>query len=98
MAQFQVYRLASGVLVIDIQSPLASVHPTRLVVPLIEPDGHVAPITRLNPAVEFAGKTWILGSQFTTTVDAALLRTPLGSLADEEWTVKAAIDFLLNGF
>lgn len=98
MAQFDVYRLPDGVRVVDVQSPLAAVHPTRLVVPLIAPDHDAASITRLNPAIDFEGSTWLLGPQFMTTVDAALLKSPIGSLAEEEWTIKASIDFLLNGF
>lgn len=98
MAQFDVYRLADGVRVIDVQSPLATVHATRLVIPLIAPDGDAASITRLNPTIDFGGSTWLLSPQFMTTVDATLLKTLIGSLAGEEWTIKASIDFFLNGF
>ncbi|MBB4152387.1 toxin CcdB [Sphingomonas jinjuensis] len=98
MAQFDVYQLSDGLYVVDVQSPLATVHPTRLVVPLIAPDGDAASITRLNPAIEFDGSTWLLGPQFMTSVDATLLKTSVGSLVEEEWTIKASIDFHLNGF
>ncbi len=97
-AQFDVYRLPDGIQVVDVQSPLASVHATRLVLPLIAPTDGAAVVQRLNPLVTLNGEHWLLATHFATTVDARLLRTPVGSLADQEWTIKSALDFLLNGF
>ena len=98
MAQFDIYLLRDGTHVVDVQSPLASVHATRLVIPLVDPDEDTSPLSRLNPRVLVDGQPWLLGIQFTSTVDAKLLKAPVGSLADEEWSIKGAIDFLINGF
>ena len=44
------------------------------------------------------GEPWLLATHFAVTLDAKLLRARIGSLADQEWTIKAALDFLINGF
>ncbi len=98
MAQFDVYRLPDGMRVVDVQSRFASVHATRLVIPLIAPDEQAASTTRLNPLLEIDGETWILAIQFASTLDERLLRTPIASLARDDLVIKGAIDFLINGF
>ncbi|WP_294216949.1 CcdB family protein [uncultured Sphingomonas sp.] len=98
MAQFDVYILPDGAHVVDVQSPLASVHRTRLVIPLIDPSDDTNVVGRLNPKVTLDGEPWLLATHFAVTLDAKLLRGRIGSLADQEWTIKAALDFLINGF
>ncbi|ATI55873.1 MAG: CcdB family protein [Sphingomonas sp.] len=98
MAQFDVYILPDGAHVVDVQSPLASVHRTRLVIPLIDPSDDTNVVGRLNPQVTLDGEPWLLATHFAVTLDAKLLRARIGSLADQEWTIKAALDFLINGF
>ena len=97
-AQFDVYRLPNGRLVVDVQSPLATVHGTHLVIPLIEWGDATPAIDRLNPRLDFDGSTWVLATHFATTIDAKLLKDAVASLADEEWAIKGALDFLVNGF
>lgn len=98
MAQFDVFLLRESTYVVDVQSPLASVHGTRLVIPLIVPDHDARQTTRLNPELTFAGERRLLAIQFASTIDAGKLTTPVGSLAHEEWAIKGAIDFLISGF
>ena len=97
-AQFDVYRLPDQTLVVDVQSPVASVHGTRLVIPLIEASDTTLPIARLNPQFSVQGRTWVLGTHFATTIDAKALHQVVDSLAREEWAIKGALDFLVNGF
>lgn len=98
MAQFDVYQLPDGMRVVDVQSRFASVHATRLVIPLIAPDEQAASTTRLNPQLEIEGEPWILAIQFASTLDERLLKAPIASLAHAEFAIKDAIDFLINGF
>lgn len=98
MAQFDVYRLPNGTRVVDVQSRFASVHATRLVIPLVRPDSEAKQTTRLNPLLDMNGEPWLLAIQFASTLDANLLRNPIGSLAHEDLAIKGAIDFLINGF
>ncbi|MEH3035183.1 MAG: CcdB family protein [Sphingomonas adhaesiva] len=97
-AQFDVYRLADRTLVVDVQSPLASVHATRLVIPLIAMKDATPSVSRLDPHVGIDGKPWVLATHFATTVDAKALTVPVASLAHEERAIKGALDFLINGF
>ncbi|MEH3045955.1 CcdB family protein [Sphingomonas adhaesiva] len=97
-AQFDVYRLSDRTLVVDVQSPLASVHATRLVIPLIAMEEATPAVSRLNPKLSIDGKPVVLATHFVTTVDAKALTVPVASLADEEWAIKGALDFLINGF
>ncbi|USU03727.1 CcdB family protein [Sphingomonadaceae bacterium OTU29MARTA1] len=98
MAQFDVYLLRDTTYVVDVQSPLASVHATRLVIPLIAPDADASPTSRLNPLLTLDGQQWVLATHFASTVDASTLKAPVASLAHEEWAIKGAIDFLTGGF
>ncbi len=97
-AQFDVYRLPDATLVVDVQSPLASVHATRFVIPLLPLGDATPPIPRLNPQVSMDGQPWVLATHFATTVDNRILTYPVGSVADQEWVIKGALDFLVNGF
>jgi toxin CcdB len=97
-AQFDVYRLPDGTFVVDVQSPLASVHRTRLVVPLIALEDSTPVIARLNPQLRVDGELFVLATHFATTIDGKLLTQVVASLADQEWTIKGALDFLINGF
>lgn len=98
MAQFDVYRLEDGTRIVDAQSPLASIHSTRFVIPLIEPDTDADRIDRLNPVFEIGETRWLLAIHFASTIDARLLRSPIASLAHEDIAIKDSIDFLINGF
>ncbi len=97
-AQFDVYRLPDATLVVDVQSPLASVHATRFVIPLLPLGDATPPIPRLNPKVSMDGQPWVLATHFATTVDNRILTHPVGSVADQDWVIKGALDFLVNGF
>lgn len=98
MAQFDVYILPDGGHVVDVQFPLANVHRTRLVIPLVDPTDDAGVVGRLNPQVVLNGEPWLLATHFAVTLDVTLLRARIGSLDDQEWTIKSALDFLINGF
>ena len=55
MAQFDVYRLAGGLLVVDLQTDLIGLDATRIVAPLREA-GANASFPGLTPAVEIEGR------------------------------------------
>jgi hypothetical protein len=96
MAQFDVYRLAAGPLVVDCQADFLSYLHSRFVIPLL-PSNLVEGSIRLNPAFEIAGEMVHLFPQGAATVPAADLRERVKSLADESYTILNAIDFLLGG-
>ena len=59
MPQFDVYRLAGGLLVVDLQTDLIGLDATRVVAPLREA-GAYASFPGLTPAVEIDGRRWIV--------------------------------------
>jgi len=97
MAQFDVFRLPDGPLVVDCQADLLSDLSTRLVVPLqaIDDGGQVSP--RLNPILMVGSERLVLKAHFASTVNARLLRHPIATLAEHAYVIKAALDILISG-
>lgn len=94
MAQFDVYRLPDGGLILDCQSDLLDDIGTRFVIPLV-PDAYAPPVNeRLNPSFEVAGETVRMVTQFATAVRTVELRTVVGSIAQDHNRIIGAIDVL----
>ena len=96
MAQFDVYRLADGGLVVDCQADLLDNLDTRFVAPLLPPE-LVEATMRLNPKFVLEGKTVHLFPQGAATIPAGELRQRVASFSDDGFTILNAIDFLLTG-
>lgn len=99
MAQFDVYALAAdGQKVVDVQSDLlAGALPSRLVIPLFAEDFARWSSTRLAPKIAVGDDVFVLGTSLMTGIPKSALTRPIGSLADESYTILNAIDFLLTG-
>lgn len=98
MAQFDVFRLADGELVLDVQTDLLGSFDSRVVVPLYLPD--VAPTRhkRLNPAVIVDGKTYVMVTQFMIALDRPELGMRVDNLDRYYDQIRAALDMLFLGF
>ena len=98
MAQFDVYRLTDGELVLDVQTDLLGAFHSRLVMPLMAP--HEAPFRhpRLNPSFEIADQTVVLVPQFMIALDRTELGQRIGTLDQHYDEIKSAYDMLFNGF
>lgn len=96
MAQFDVFRLKSGVLVVDLQTDLIGIDASRIVAPLRE-EGRYASFPGLTPKVEIEGTAWIVRVQELAAVPGAELLDPVSSLAAERDTLKRALDILIDG-
>lgn len=57
MAQFDVFRLQGGMLVVDLQTDLIGIEASRIVAPLREA-GRYATFPGLTPRVEVEGRGW----------------------------------------
>ncbi|MCG9915654.1 MAG: CcdB family protein [Phenylobacterium sp.] len=95
-----VYRLPSGVLVVDVQSDLLSPTNTRVVVPLIpsiDPKGSQP--RRLTPIFEVEGqKVMLLPLQMAAIPLSELGHHPLRMLTeDEAYAVRGALGVLFEG-
>lgn len=96
MAQFDLYRLASGQLVVDLQTDLIGIEASRIVAPL-RAAGQYAAFPGLTPHVEVDGATWIVRVQELAAVPGGELRQVIGSLAHHRDALKRALDILIDG-
>lgn len=96
MAQFDLYRLNGGQLVVDLQTDLIGIDASRIVAPLREV-GRYAAFPGLTPTVEHNGSTWIVRVQELAAVSGAELRDRVGSLAVHRDALKRALDILIDG-
>ncbi|MBI2308702.1 MAG: CcdB family protein [Rhodocyclales bacterium] len=87
--------------IIDVQSDLLSSLDSRLIVPMLSiPAGKKgAPklLTRLNPIIEFDGKSYALLANQMANISANRLRKPAGNLSTQRQAIVEAIDFLITG-
>ncbi|MAU53301.1 MAG: plasmid maintenance protein CcdB [Roseovarius sp.] len=96
MAQFDVFRLGNGQLVVDLQTDLIGIDASRVVAPLRDADRYVA-FPGLTPMVDLAGTAWIVRVQELAAVPGAELRDRVGSLAGHRDALKCALDILIDG-
>ncbi|MCW2364696.1 toxin CcdB [Sphingobium sp. B7D2B] len=97
MAQYDVVRLRSGQYVVDCQAEVLSGINTRFVVPLAYPNDAPPPRPGLNPRFRMQGEDWVLVTQFAGAVSVSEIQEITGSLAQEEYRIKNALDMLLTG-
>jgi toxin CcdB len=96
MAQFDVHRLAGG-LVLDCQSNLLSHIASRLVVPLV-PRPHAPRIVRrLNPVFQIEGEDHVMITESCGAVRTQQLGPVVTSLAYRSYEITDALDILITG-
>ncbi|PZX04729.1 CcdB family protein [Celeribacter halophilus] len=96
MAQFDLYRLKGGQLVVDLQTDLIGIDASRIVAPLRDADRYTA-FPGLTPSVEVADTTWIVRVQELAAIPGSELRDPIGSLVEHRDALKRALDILIDG-
>ncbi len=96
MAQFDLYRLADGQLVVDLQTDLIGIDASRVVAPLRDAERYVA-FPGLTPRVELDGASWIVRVQELAAVPGGELRQPVGTLVEHRDALKRALDILIDG-
>ena len=96
MAQIDVFRLKSGLLVVDLQTDLIGMEVSRIVAPLREA-GRYAAFPGLTPMVEVGGTDWMVRVQEMAALPGAELRDRVGSLAAQRDALKRAVDILFDG-
>jgi toxin CcdB len=105
MPQFAVYRNRSsrskGVcpLLLDVQAELLEGLGTRVVIPLsCAPPLLEHPLQYLTPLVTFDGRAYALMTPQLAGIARADLGPHMGTIADQQHEITAAVDFLLRGF
>ena len=96
MAQFDLFRLKGGQLVVDLQIDLIVVDASRVVAPLREA-GRCAVFAGLTPSVALDGQARIVRVQELAAVPGAELREVVTSLAAHRDALKRALDILIDG-
>jgi len=97
MAQFDIFELRSGGLVIDCQADILAGINTRFVAPLNLPDDAPPGRARLNPVFQVDGEQRVMVTQFAGAVSVSELGRKVMSLGREEYVIKNALDMLLSG-
>lgn len=96
MAQFDVYRLRSGHLVVDLQTDLIGIEVSRIVAPLRE-KGRYTSFPGLTPEIALEGDVWIVRTQELAAVLSSELGEPIASVHEHRDSLKRAIDILIDG-
>ncbi|MBA4161379.1 MAG: CcdB-like protein [Novosphingobium sp.] len=98
MAQFDVHRLGSGMLVLDCQSDAVSdIVSTRFVVPLFDPDAVPQVIKNLHPLLRLHDGSVLMATPLATAIPAKDLPPPIASLESQRYAILNALDFLISG-
>jgi toxin CcdB len=97
VAQFEVYRLADGTLVVDLQTDLIGLEVTRIVAPL-RAEGRYTAFPGLTPTVKVGDGHWVVRLQELAAVPAAEIRVRVGSIAHLRDELKRGLDILIDGF
>jgi len=96
MAQFDLFRLKTGLLVVDLQTDLIGIDASRIIAPLREVGRYTA-FPGLTPLVETCGAQWIVRIQELAAVPGAELGACVGSLSAHRDALKRALDILIDG-
>jgi toxin CcdB len=97
MAQFDLYRLASGQLVIDCQAEELSSLPTRIVVPLLDPAMVPRPVKSLHPIFVINRIERVMATHLLSAIPERELGEALQSFERYRYDIVNALDFLITG-
>ncbi|KXS55388.1 MAG: putative CcdB-like protein [Marinobacter sp. T13-3] len=99
MARFDVFVNESGAgYLLDVQSDLLSGLNTRVVVPLLPKSSAPSPAQRLNPVFIIDKEELVMATQYLAAIPDSELRSGVGSLAEQQDEISAALDMLFLGF
>lgn len=98
MAQFHVYRVPGGGLVLDLQTDLIETG-TRVVATLVPVASGPKVIGRLEPVFDIEGIAHVLHTAEMAAIPSALLKTPLvADLSRFNYEIRGALDMVFSGF
>ncbi|SDF00275.1 CcdB family protein [Limimaricola pyoseonensis] len=96
-AQYDLYRLDDGMLVVILQSDLLDQLTTRVVAPLLPSDSVTRVMKSLNPGVTVGDTAYLVMPQLAATLTVAELGTRIGSLGMLRDEITRSMDALLSG-
>ncbi|HIJ61462.1 MAG TPA: CcdB family protein [Rhodospirillaceae bacterium] len=102
MAQFDLYEYAgpnrSVAYLLDVQSDLLRDLTSRVVVPLVQLDEFGLPMKKLNPVFSIDGVDHVMATSEIAGAPGKTLGRRVGSLETRRHDIKAALDFLVDGY
>ncbi|MCV6584991.1 MAG: CcdB family protein [Marinibacterium sp.] len=96
MAQFDLYRLGGGQLVVDLQTDLMGIDASRVVAPLRPAQDH-AVFPGLTPVIEHDGTRYVIRIPELAALPGRDLGAPVGSLAHAAQALRQALSMLIDG-
>ena len=96
-AQFDLYRMQGGGLVVVLQNDLLDGLRTRVVAPLVPANSVERVMKSLNPTVSLGEETYLVMPQLAATLALAEMGEKVGSLAVMQDAIVRAVDALLSG-
>jgi toxin CcdB len=103
MTQYDVYRNTNpetSVIIpylLDVQADLLGTLATSMVIPLYRQDVIPRPIQHVHPVFMVRGERLVLSTAELAGVPRAMLAEPVGSLAEHQTEISAALRFVLAG-
>lgn len=98
MAQFHVYRIAGGRLVLDLQTDLIDTG-TRVVAPLLPLADGPTPLGRLEPILKIEDIAHVLHTAELAAVPSGLVKgAGVADLTAQAYEIKGALDMVFSGF
>ena len=98
MAQFQVYRVPGGRLVLDLQTNMIDTG-SRVVAPLVPVSSGPKAISRLEPTFMIEGDPYVLHVAEMAAVPSALLKgLPVADLSGSDYEIRGSLDMVFSGF
>ncbi|SMD09653.1 CcdB family protein [Rhizobium sp. RU36D] len=98
MARFWAYRVGDDGFAVDLQSNLLDGLHTRVVAPLVPLRTIVRIAPRLNPRFQIEGETYVMLTEFISTIPTAEIGPVIADLSRHADEITAATDFLFQGF
>lgn len=99
MARFEIFKNEGEVgYLLDVQSDLFSGLNRRVAVPLLPKSSAPSPAQQLNPAFSIEGQEPVMTTQYMAAVPAGGIRSGVGSLAEKQDGISAALEMLFLGF
>lgn len=98
MGRLDVYRLANGATVVDVQAGPLDYLATHVVVPLVPLTNASPPIDDLNPVFDIGGVAHVMQTQAIAGIPKRELCDPIVSLDRHHGRITRALDVLLLGY
>ncbi|MCO6391202.1 plasmid maintenance protein CcdB [Aliihoeflea aestuarii] len=98
MGRHDIYRLADGSFVLDVQSSLLDIIGSRVVIPLLPANSTPRKLPRLHPVFDVEGTSYLCATHLISAMPEAELTVRVATLSANADEITAALDMLFQGF